>query len=243
MSVIARLIPIVLLLEPVLLGQTIESVSPQRGSVGTRVSIRGSSFLCSSGHQRRQPWFKGASTEQSPGFVEFSGTSAEILSWEDRVIWVHVPPGARSGPLKVILPYCVGIIVLTSESNFQVLPGMEPASEREEPSRERRPGSDRYGSGFKAFLTGEFDEAIRNLDSYLKEGGADRGRAYFYVGAAKSAKYYLGGEKDRPLLDEAQKDFQQARRYNPDFDPPRELISPRILTIYETAAPKSAVRP
>jgi hypothetical protein len=89
-----------------------------------------------------------------------------------------------------------------------------------------------FDAGYQAFLNGEFEQAISYLRDYVSSDGLEKGRALFYMGAAKCAKYFLEGERTKSLLEDAYKDFERARRLQPYFDLPPELISPKIIKIY-----------
>lgn len=105
-----------------------------------------------------------------------------------------------------------------------------------------RPGSLERGlieafliQGVEAFLRGEFARVEDYLTRYLQGSGPERGRAYFYRGAARCGLYYLSGGEDQALLNSAIEDFRQVAKLKPTFRPPRELISPKILRLFEQA--------
>ncbi|WP_232346258.1 IPT/TIG domain-containing protein [Cupriavidus sp. USMAA2-4] len=85
---------------------TILGFSPQGGVAGTSVTISGSGF----------------STTASQNTVQFSGTTATVLSASATQLVVQVPVGATTGPISVASPN--GSV--TSSSSFTISPGAAP---------------------------------------------------------------------------------------------------------------------
>lgn len=85
-------------------GLVIFDFAPQRGAVGTTVTIQGQGF----------------STNPSGNLVLFNGTAAAVTSATAGSLVVTVPPGATTGPVAVT----VSSNTATSTSNFTVLPSI-----------------------------------------------------------------------------------------------------------------------
>lgn len=85
-------------------GLAVFDFAPQRGSVGTTVTIQGQGF----------------STSPSGNLVLFNGAAAAVTSATATSLMVTVPPGATTGPIAVT----VGGDTATSTSNFTVLPSI-----------------------------------------------------------------------------------------------------------------------
>ena len=78
--------------------QSITSVAPSFGGTGAIVSIRGFG-LAPSG----EVWARQVATEEPPGMVVFNGTPAEVVFWSEDLISVRVPPGASTGPIRIVI--------------------------------------------------------------------------------------------------------------------------------------------
>jgi len=91
------------------------------------------------------------------------------------------------------------------------------------------------GRAIGEFYNGQFEESDVHIRDYLSVNGAKKGLAYFYEGASKVMRYYLGGAQDRQLQEEARSAFVKAKQAA-DFRPPdQKLVSPRVLTAYSEA--------
>ena len=75
--------------------------TPERGPVGTTVTIQGQSF----------------STTAASDTVQFNGTAATVTAATTTTLTVTVPPGAATGPISVT----VGTATATTATNFTVL--------------------------------------------------------------------------------------------------------------------------
>jgi subtilisin family serine protease len=81
-------------------GPYIYGISPERGPIGSEVTIRGSNF------------------KTSPGTVIFSqNLNAPVVSWSNEKIIVKVPEGAITGPVRVMTSEG-----MSNEVNFEVTP-------------------------------------------------------------------------------------------------------------------------
>ena len=89
---------------------TITSVSPQRGLVGTVVTIAGTNFGAAS--QLVQVYFTGVEE------------SVPLLSCEDKELQVAVPEGAQTGPLTIV----VMDQKIVTDLEFAITPDPEMAS-------------------------------------------------------------------------------------------------------------------
>ncbi|HET7442141.1 MAG TPA: hypothetical protein VFJ47_12630, partial [Terriglobales bacterium] len=70
---------------------------------------------------------------------------------------------------------------------------------------------------------------------YLKESTELIGLARFYVGAGKLARFFIGGEQEIALREEALNDFRVAKKAG--FRARDQEVSPRILKVYEDLTP------
>jgi tetratricopeptide (TPR) repeat protein len=91
--------------------------------------------------------------------------------------------------------------------------------------------------GLQAYFEGKYDEAERQLSDYLAGSGKKQALAYFFRGAARSARYFLSGEKDAQQKQRAQEDFRATQKDNRRFRPPEKYVSPKILALYTEVAP------
>lgn len=92
-------------------------------------------------------------------------------------------------------------------------------------------------SGLQAYFEGKYDEAERQLNDYLTNGGKKQALAYFFRGATRSARYFLSGEKDAQQKQLAQEDFRAVQKDNRRFRPPEKYVSPKVLALYTEVAP------
>ena len=92
-------------------------------------------------------------------------------------------------------------------------------------------------AGLRAYFNGRYDEAEQDLTDYLNHQGSKRALSYFFRGACRSALYFLSGEKDSQQKELALVDFRTVKEVSPQFQPPRQYVSPKILALYaETRA-------
>ncbi len=92
-------------------------------------------------------------------------------------------------------------------------------------------------NGVREFYAGNLAETNRLLEQYIRENGKHIALAYFYLGAAASTEFFLGGGKDRDKEARAQQFFARGRQAQPRFDPPRDWVSPKIVALYDRTAP------
>lgn len=86
------------------------------------------------------------------------------------------------------------------------------------------------------YYSGRFDQAEVHIQDYLDVNGSKAGLSYFFLGVSRLTRYYLSGaqENDRKLLKDATDAFKQAKKV-PGFNPPENLVSPKIFKIYQGA--------
>ncbi len=88
----------------------------------------------------------------------------------------------------------------------------------------------------REYYQGEYDQAEVHIQDYLDVNGSKTALGYFYKGASKLTRYYLGGGKDAKLMREAQDLFRSAKKV-PGFTPPgQNYISPKILKVFEATS-------
>jgi hypothetical protein len=90
-------------------------------------------------------------------------------------------------------------------------------------------------NAMREFYTARYEQSETHIQAYLDVDGSKKALSYFYLGASKLTRYYLGGEQksDEQLLQDAQAAFRKAKESG-NFQPPgNEYISPRIIRIFE----------
>lgn len=88
----------------------------------------------------------------------------------------------------------------------------------------------------REYYQGEYDQAEVHIQDYLDVNGSKTALGYFYKGASKLTRYYLGGAKDAKLMRDAQDLFRNAKKV-PGFTPPgQNYVSPKILKVFETTS-------
>lgn len=88
----------------------------------------------------------------------------------------------------------------------------------------------------REFYQGEYEQSEVHIQDYLDVNGSKTALGYFYKGASKLTRYYLGGGADSHLMKEAQDLFRNAKKV-PGFTPPgQNYISPKILKVFETTS-------
>lgn len=90
-------------------------------------------------------------------------------------------------------------------------------------------------AGLRAYINGNYAVAEESLTNYLSNNGEKRALAYFFRGAAHSARYFLSGEKDTDQKAQALADFRALKEYAAQFRPPEKYVSPKILAVYGDA--------
>lgn len=89
--------------------------------------------------------------------------------------------------------------------------------------------------GISEFYTGQYEDAEVHIKDYIEVNGGKRALGYFYRGASKLTRYYLGDANSsyaKRLLADAQSDFRMAKK-TPGFKPPEKVVSPKIVRIYK----------
>ena len=85
----------------------------------------------------------------------------------------------------------------------------------------------------QAFFDGEYELALRLLGRpELAEDRAAPFVVHLFAGAARPARFLLGGATDRTLLAAAEDDVRAARRSRPRFTPAPRDFSPRFVAFY-----------
>ena len=84
---------------------------------------------------------------------------------------------------------------------------------------------------------GAYQQAENDLSGYAGQG-PKKALALFYLGASKLARYYLAGEpKDQSdVYQTAINNFRNAKQSAPDFRPPEQYVSPRIIKVFNEVA-------
>jgi tetratricopeptide (TPR) repeat protein len=89
--------------------------------------------------------------------------------------------------------------------------------------------------GLRAYFDGRFDEAVQIFSDYIQKKGSRQGLAFFFRGASYCSQYYLTGEKDDRQKINAVADFRSVKDHSPQFQPPGQYVSPKILALYSEA--------
>ena len=89
-------------------------------------------------------------------------------------------------------------------------------------------------AGMDDFYSGNYPQADQHLNAYMKESTELVGLARFYLGAGKLARFFIGGEQESNLREEALNDFRVAKKAG--FRARDQEVSPRILKAYEDVA-------
>ena len=90
--------------------------------------------------------------------------------------------------------------------------------------------------GLEAYFQGKYDEAEQDLGQYVDNHGRKLALAYFFRGAVHASRYYLSGERDAHQKELALVDFRTLQKEPRQFQPPKEYVSPKILSLYAEAA-------
>jgi hypothetical protein len=85
------------------------------------------------------------------------------------------------------------------------------------------------------FYSGNYSDANARLQNYVVQTKpAKPGLSQFYLGVIQATQYYLGGETNPNLLQEAKRRFKEAKGVE-GFVPPEKYISPKIMRVYQSA--------
>ena len=90
--------------------------------------------------------------------------------------------------------------------------------------------------GLEAYYAGKYDQAEQQLDLYVAHHGHKMALAYFFRGAAHASRYFLSGERDTHQRDLAVADFRALQKDSRQFQPPKQYVSPKILSLYLQSA-------
>ncbi len=87
--------------------------------------------------------------------------------------------------------------------------------------------------GIAAFYAGNYQQAEEELSTY-SGSGSRKALALFYLGASTLSRYFLAGadDKAKDLYNQAMEKFREARRAAAGFNPPPQVVSPRILAVF-----------
>lgn len=89
--------------------------------------------------------------------------------------------------------------------------------------------------GLQAYFEGHYEEAERQLTTYLNNNGRKRALAYFFRGAAHGTRFFLSGEKDAQQKQQALEDFRALQQDSRRFRVPEKYVPPKILALYTEA--------
>jgi outer membrane protein assembly factor BamD (BamD/ComL family) len=85
--------------------------------------------------------------------------------------------------------------------------------------------------GISAFYSGNYDDADTYLAAYAQEATQRQDLAHFYLGASKISRFFLEGEQDHSLREDAIAEFRIAKQQG--FNASSQDISPKILKTYQ----------
>ncbi len=87
--------------------------------------------------------------------------------------------------------------------------------------------------GIAAFYAGNYQQAEEKLSTYSGTGSR-KALALFYLGASTLSRYFLAGadDKAKDLYTQAMEKFREARQAAAGFIPPQQVVSPRILAVF-----------
>jgi outer membrane protein assembly factor BamD (BamD/ComL family) len=94
--------------------------------------------------------------------------------------------------------------------------------------------------GLEAYFAGKYDEAEQQLGAYVANHGRKIALAYFFRGATRASRYFLSGERDTQQRDLAMADFRALKNDSRQFQPPKQYVSPKILSLYSQSASGSS---
>jgi len=97
-------------------------------------------------------------------------------------------------------------------------------------------GEEFLRAGLKAYFHGNLEDAENKLTAYLNVSGKHDGLAYFFRGATRASRYFLSGESDVHLKNDAVEDFRTLKQRHRDFHVPSEYLSPKVFSLYQSAS-------
>lgn len=89
--------------------------------------------------------------------------------------------------------------------------------------------------GLQAYFEGNYEEAERQLTTYLNNNGRKRALAYFFRGAVHGSRFFLSGEQDAQQKQQALADFRALQPDARRFRLPEKYVPPKILALYREA--------
>jgi hypothetical protein len=89
-------------------------------------------------------------------------------------------------------------------------------------------------AAIQQYYQANYSDAADSLKFYIFQKGRKQGLARFYLGATLATQYYLGGEQDNQLLQDAKKKFKEAKGVE-GFNPPEKYVSPKIMKLFQAA--------
>ena len=90
--------------------------------------------------------------------------------------------------------------------------------------------------GLEAYFAGNYDQAEQQLGLYVANHGRKIALAYFFRGATRASRYFLSGERDTQQRDLAVADFRALQKDARQFQPPKQYVSPKIISLYSQSA-------
>jgi hypothetical protein len=84
--------------------------------------------------------------------------------------------------------------------------------------------------GIEQFYSGDYLAATRNLENYAQQNSEKQALAHFYLGACKLARFFITGNEDASLKQDALHDLTIAKQAG--YKAKRQDLSPRILQAY-----------
>lgn len=119
------------------------------------------------------------------------------------------------------------LAALQAEAQQQATPASQKASSEADVM---------LAKAIREFYQGEYEQSEVHIQDYLDVNGSKTALGYFYKGASKLTRYYLGGSEDAHLMKEAQELFRNAKKV-PGFKPPgQNYVSPKILKVFEATS-------
>jgi hypothetical protein len=86
------------------------------------------------------------------------------------------------------------------------------------------------GEGIEQFYSGDYLTATRNLENYAQQNSEKQALAHFYLGACKLARFFITGNEDASLKQDALHDLTIAKQAG--YKAKGQDLSPRILQAY-----------
>jgi tetratricopeptide (TPR) repeat protein len=86
--------------------------------------------------------------------------------------------------------------------------------------------------GLEAYFQGNYSEAEQQLGAYVDGHGRKLLLARFFRGATHASRYFLSGEQDIQQKELALADFRTLPKSSQQFQPPKEYVAPKILSLY-----------